>query len=88
MAQDRAKLYANQHQAIQAFEVGEQVFLQVKLESNSMSTRKCLKLTPQHSELFEALEKVADVAYHFQLSSHLNKIPMIAYVQNVDLEVH
>ena len=62
-AAERAKFYANRKRSFRSFEEGEKVFLQVPLNSTSLSTRKCPKLSPRFCGPWMIIKKLSDVAY-------------------------
>lgn len=68
-AADRAKFYADKKRSFRSFEEGEKVFLQVPLNSASLSTGKCPKLSPRFCGPWIIIKKLSDVAYRLELPS-------------------
>ena len=66
-AAERAKFYANRKRSFRSFEEGEKVFLQVPLNSTSLSTGKCPKLSPRFCGPWTIIKKLSDVAYRLEL---------------------
>ena len=66
-ATERAKFYANRKRSFRSFEEGEKVFLQVPLNSTSLSTGKCPKLLPRFCGPWTIIKNLNDVAYRLEL---------------------
>jgi hypothetical protein len=57
-AQDRQKIYVDAHYVDRNYEVGDRVFLQVKLHKSSIKIGKGAKLSPRFVGPFEVVESV------------------------------
>jgi len=57
-AQDRQKIYVDAHYVDCNYEVGDRVFLQVKLHKSSIKIGKGAKLSPRFVGPFEVVESV------------------------------
>jgi hypothetical protein len=55
--QDRQKSYVDAHRVDRSYEVGDQVFLQVKLHKSSIKFGKGAKLSPRFMGPFNIVEK-------------------------------
>jgi hypothetical protein len=70
-AQDRHKSYADAHRVDCSYEVGDRVFLRVKLHKSSIKFRKEAKLSPRFVGPFEIVERKGPVAYRLALPDSL-----------------
>jgi len=61
-AQDRQKIYADQHRVMNEFQVGEHVYLCIKPKKISLRIGSCAKLAPRYCKPFEILERIGPVA--------------------------
>ena len=62
-AQDRQKSYVDVHRVDCSYEVGDRVFLRVKLHKSSIKFRKGAKLSPRVMGPFKIVERKGPVAY-------------------------
>jgi hypothetical protein len=65
--QDRQKSYADVHRIDRSYEVGDKVFLWVKLHKSLIKFGKGAKLSPRFVGPFEVVEKKGPVAYRLAL---------------------
>jgi hypothetical protein len=70
-AQDRQKSYADAHRVDSSYEIGNQVFLRVKLHKNSIKFGKGAKLSPRFVGPFKIVERKGPVAYRLALPDSL-----------------
>jgi hypothetical protein len=62
-AQDRHKIYVDVHHVDHSYEVGDRVFLWVKLHKSSINFGKGAKLSPRFMGSYEIVEKRGPMAY-------------------------
>jgi hypothetical protein len=62
-ARDRQKSYVKAHHVNRSYEVGDQVFLRVKLHKSSINFGKGAKLSPRFMGPFEIVERKGPMAY-------------------------
>ena len=60
---DRHKIYAYQQWVFKEFQVGEHVYLHIKLKRIYLRIGLCAKLTSQFCGPFEILERIGQMAY-------------------------
>jgi len=60
---DNNKSYADQHRAFKDFQVGEHVYLCIKVKRSSLRIGSCAKLAPRYFGPFEILQRIGLVAY-------------------------
>jgi len=66
-ARDRQKNYANQNRLFKEFQVGEQVYLRIKLKKSSLRIGSCANLVPWFCRPFSIIERIGLVAYRLAL---------------------
>jgi len=66
-AQDRHKSYADQKRKDKDFQIGDHVYLKVKLKQTSLRLGRCGKLAPIFCGPFEIIAKKGPVAYELAL---------------------
>jgi len=71
IAQDRKKSNANLDRTQREFQVGEHVFVRVKLRKNSFKLGNCANLAPKYCGPFEVLTRVGHVAYQISLPPNI-----------------
>jgi hypothetical protein len=71
VSQYRNKIYSDKGRNHREFEVGDHVFLKVKVRCSSMKLGKCSKLTTCFCGPFEILERIGPVAYMITLPTSL-----------------
>ena len=69
---ERAKFCANKKRSFRSFEEGEKVFLQVPLNSTSLSTGKCPKLSPRFCGPWTIIKKLSDSCLPVGTSTRLS----------------
>ena len=65
--QDRHKSYAYKHRVHREFNVGDHVYLRVRLRKSSLKLGSCAKLSPRYCGPFEVLEIIGSFAYRLAL---------------------
>jgi len=70
-AQDWQKSYVDVHHINRSYEVGDKVFLQVKLHKSSIKFGKGAKLSPRFVGPFKVIERKGPVAYRLALRNSL-----------------
>jgi hypothetical protein len=79
-AQDRQKSYANAHRVDRSYEVGDRVFLRVKLHKSLIKFERGDKLSPRFMGTFEILERKGPMAYRLDLPGSLRRMHDIFHV--------
>ena len=79
-AQDRHKSYVNAHRVDRSYEVGNRVFLRVKLHKSLIKFGKGDKLSPRFVGPFEVVEKKGPVAYRLAFPNSLRRIHGVFHV--------
>jgi hypothetical protein len=79
-AQDRQKSYVNAHRVDRSYEVGDQVFLRVKLHKSLLKFGKGDKLYPRFMGPFEIVERKGPVAYRLALPDSLRRMQDVFHV--------
>jgi hypothetical protein len=77
---DRQKSYANVHHVDCNYEVGDQVFLQVKPHKSSIKFGKRAKLSSRFMGAFEIVERKGSVAYRLALPDSLRRMHDVFHV--------
>jgi hypothetical protein len=62
-AYDQQKIYVDAHRVDHSYEVGDQVFLWVKLHKSSIKFGKGAKISPRFMGPFEIVERKGHMAY-------------------------
>ena len=65
--QDRQNIYANQNKFLKEFQVGEQVYLHIKLKKSSLWIGSCENMAPQFCGPFNIPERIGPIAYRLAL---------------------
>ena len=78
--QDKQKSYADAHKTNRRYEVGDQVFIRIKLNKSTIRFRKGTKLSPRFIGPFKVVERVGPVAYRLALLPHLHRIHNVFHV--------
>ena len=86
-AQDRKKSHANLKRTSKEFQVGEHVFVKVKLKKNSFKLGSCAKLAPRYCGPFEILARVGPMAYQLALPPNL-RIQNIFHISILKKYIH
>ena len=71
VAQDRKKINADKKITTKEYEVGEHVFLRVKLNKSRVGTGLYAKIAPRYVGPFEILARIGLVAYQMDLPPHI-----------------
>jgi hypothetical protein len=79
-AHDRQKSYADVHCVDLSYEVGDQVFLRVKLHKSSINFGKGDKLSPRFMGPFDIVEKKGPMAYRLALLDSLRRMHDVFHV--------
>ena len=79
-AQDRQKGYADAHRVDHSYEVGDRVFLWVKLHKSLIKFGKGAKLSPRFMGPFEVVERKEPVAYQLALPDSLRRMHDVFHV--------
>jgi hypothetical protein len=79
-AQDRQKSYVDAHRVDRSYEVGDRVFLRVKLHKSSIKFGKGATLSPRFVGPFEIVERKGPVAYRLALSDSLRHMHDVFHV--------
>jgi hypothetical protein len=79
-AQDRKKIYVDAHHVDRSYEVGNQVFLWVKLHKSSIKFGKGDKISPRFMGSFEIVERKKPVAYRLALRDSLRCMHNVFHV--------
>lgn len=79
--QNRQKSYTDRNILFKEFQVGEQVYLRIKLKKRSLQIGSYAKLMPWFSGPFSIIEKIGPVAYRLGLPT----IVKVHYVFHVSL---
>ena len=79
-AQDRQKSYVDAHRVDRSYEVGDRVFLQVKMHKSSIKFGKGDKLSPWFVGPFEIVERKGPVAYRIALPDSLRHMHDVFHV--------
>ena len=79
-AQDRQKIYINQHHREMTYEVGDKVFLRVSPWKGVSRFGKKGKLSPRYIGPYEILERIGPVAYRLALPPELLGIHDVFHV--------
>ena len=77
-AQDRQKSYADKHRVNREFNIGDHVYLRVKMKLGS-----CAKLSPRYYGPFEVLERIGLVAYRlaFPTSTRAHNVFHVSFLK-------
>jgi len=67
--QDRQNIYAYRNRLVKEFQVGEQVYLHIKLKNSSLWIKSCAKLAPRFYGPFRIIERIKLVSYQLVLPS-------------------
>ena len=70
-AQSRQKSYADRARNDQSFDVGDRVWLRVRLRKSTLSTGKYSKLSPRYCGPFKVLKRIGESAYKLELPEHV-----------------
>ena len=76
MAQDRNVFYANHDRKPRDFHVGQQVFLRVPKDSETLRTGPCAKLAPRYCGPYKVLKRIGPNAYRLDLPSNVMVHPV------------
>jgi hypothetical protein len=79
-AQGRQKSYVDVHRVDRSYEVGDRVFLRVKLHKSSIKFGKDDKLSPRFMGPFKIVEKKGPVAYRLALPNYLRRMHDVFHV--------
>jgi len=66
-AHDRKKRYVDRNWLLKEFQVGEQVYLRIKLKKSSLHIGSCAKMEPRFCGLFSIIKRIGLVAYQLAL---------------------
>jgi hypothetical protein len=78
--QDRHKSYVDAHRVDRSYEVGDRVFLRVKLHKSLIKFGKGAKLSPRFMVPFEIVERKGPVAYRLALPDSLRRMNDVFHV--------
>ena len=67
VAQDRQKIYADNHRVNREFIVGDHVYLRVRENKSSLKLGSCAKLSTRYCGPFKVLERIGPVVYRLAL---------------------
>ncbi|XP_048622657.1 uncharacterized protein LOC125591833 [Brassica napus] len=79
-AHDRQKSYADKRRRDLEFQVGDLVYLKIRIFRGGSKTRKLKKLKPRYMGPYPILEQVGSVAYRLGLSTELSDIYDVFHV--------
>jgi hypothetical protein len=79
-AQDRHNSYANAHRVDRSYEVGDRVFLWVKMHKSSIKFGKGDKLSPRFMGPFEIVERKGPMTYRLALPDSLRRMHDVFHV--------
>ena len=79
-AQDRQKSYVDVHCVDRSYEVGDQVFLQVKLHKSSIKFGNGAKLSPSFMGPLDIVERKGPVAYRIALPNYSRRMHDVFHV--------
>ena len=71
-AQDRQKSYMDKQRKYKYDQIGDHVYLKVKVKQSSLSLGRCGKLAPRFCGPFEILANKGQVAYEIALPAHVS----------------
>jgi hypothetical protein len=86
-AQERQKSYVNLKRRHQEFQIGDHVYLKVKIRRSSLKIGKFSKLTPMFCVPFEILARIGLVEYQLELHANL-KVHNIFHVSILKKYIH
>ena len=87
VAQDRQKSQDDLKITPKEFQVGEHVFIKVRLKKISLRLGSCAKLAPRYCGPFEILSRIGQVAYQLALPPNL-KVHNVFHIKYVHDATH
>ncbi|KAJ7530355.1 hypothetical protein O6H91_14G000400 [Diphasiastrum complanatum] len=83
-SQDRANHYANPHRREVQFSAGEKVYLRVLVDSKTLKSGVCAKLSPRYCGSFTISRRLGEVTYELELElPHNSKVFPIFHVSQL-----
>ena len=87
VAQDGQKNQANFKRTQKEFQVGEHVFIKVKLKKSSLKLGSCAKLAPRYCGPYKILSRIGQVAYQLDLPPNI-KVHNVFHISVLKRYVH
>ncbi|KAJ7522804.1 hypothetical protein O6H91_18G027300 [Diphasiastrum complanatum] len=81
-SQDRARHYADPHRRDVQFSTGEKVYLRVPVDSKTLKSGVCAKLSPRYCGPFTINRRLGEVTYELELP-HISKVFPIFHINNL-----
>ncbi|KAJ7520181.1 hypothetical protein O6H91_12G105000 [Diphasiastrum complanatum] len=81
-SQDRARHYANPHRRDVQFSTGEKVYLRVPVDSKTLKSGVCAKLSPRYCGPFTISRRLGEVTYELELP-HSSKVFPVFHVSQL-----